>query len=372
MNKKIKILEVVGTMNMGGAETFLMNVLRNIDRNKFQLFFLTYGEDKYDYEDEINDLGGIIIRISKPKKIFDFNQINQIKNVIKNYNINIVHTHTYYNSIYSILAANKFKNVRIITHSHNTKPDPTNNIIKKLYYQFSKIIINKYTDLFLACGNEAGKSLFYNNDFEIIDNGIIIDKFKFSKEIRNKKRKELNISDEEISLLHVGRFDKQKNHEFLIDIFNNYFKTNKNVKLYLVGDGILKSNIKNKVNEYKLDKSVVFLNKRKDVNELFSAMDILLFPSLFEGLPVTLIEAQANGIPILASSNIDKDVNYTNTIKFLEINNNLDEWKSIINNEKNKRYINNYKILLNSKYNMKKNVKKLEDIYETINYYASI
>lgn len=362
--KKINVLEVIGGMNMGGAETFLMNVLRNIDKKKFQLFFLVYGDRVFDYESEIKKLGGIIIRIDGPKKYFDFKFLNDTTRCIKDYNIDVVHSHTYLNSMYAVLAAKKAKVKNIIVHSHTTAPSKTRNIIKKIYYRFSKYIINKYGSIFLACGVDAGKSLFYKrNNFDIIDNGIIVERFKYSVDIRNKKRAELGIPNETICCFHVGRIDRNKNHAYLINVFNEFKKRNPDSKLILVGDGVLKKDIVKKVNDLGLKDSIVFLGKRRDVNELFSAMDILLFPSIHEGLPVTMIEAQANGIPIIASSNIDKDADFTNTVEFLPIDISCKKWADMINEKAGKRF-HNYKTTLRSKYNMKKNVSKLEHIYE--------
>ncbi len=360
--KQVKILEVIGSMNMGGAETLLMNILRNINKQKYELFFLCYGNKKFDYEDELTSLGGKIIRISTPTSNI-FKNVKQIKKIIKDNNIDVVHCHTYFNSMYALIAAKQCKIKKRITHSHNTISEKNPSILKRFYFFVSKIIINLYSTDFLACGQEAGEALFFRNkNFRIIDNGIILDKFYYDSEIREKKRKELNFSDGYQVIGHVGRFEEAKNHEFLIDIFDGYQKKHKDSILLLIGDGSLRTSIEKKIREKHLQNKVFLLLKRSDVNEIYNAMDLFLFPSLYEGLPVVLIEAQTNGLPIVASDTIDKDSDYTNTISFLSLNDSKDIWITEIEDRIGKR-VNNKKIMENSKYNIKNTVKQIEEIY---------
>lgn len=361
---KVKILEVIGSMNLGGAETFLMNVLRNINKEKFELYFLCYSDEKFDYQDEIEKLGGHIIRVEKVNKRNLFNYVKILKNIIIENDINVVHSHTAYNSMFPLIAAKKCGIKNRITHSHNTTFVLNPSLIKRIYVSMSKFIIKKYSTIKIACGVDAGKALFgKNSDFIVLDNGIILENYFYNHDFKETKRKELNIENDDYVICHIGRFDEQKNHTFLIDIFKTYIDNyDKKAKLLLIGDGILRSNIEEKVNNLKLNKNVMFLGKRHDVNQLYSASDLLLFPSKYEGLPVTLIEAQANGIPILASDTIDNEVNITNKIIFLPLTNSLKDWARTMQELKNKRY--NCNELMNySVYNMKTNVKKIEEIY---------
>lgn len=363
--KQVKILEVIGSMNMGGAETLLMNILRNINKQKYELFFLCYGNKKFDYEDELTSLGGKIIRISTPTSNIIKN-VKQIKKIIKDNNIDVVHCHTYFNSMYALIAAKQCKIKKRITHSHNTISEKNPSILKRFYFFVSKIIINLYSTVFLACGQEAGEALFFRNkNFRIIDNGIILDKFYYDSEIREKKRKELNFPDGYQVIGHVGRFEEAKNHEFLIDIFDGYQKKHKDSILLLIGDGSLRTSIEKKIREKHLQNNVFLLSKREDVNEIYNVMDLFLFPSLYEGLPVVLIEAQTNGLPIVASDTIDKDSDYTNTISFLPLNDSKDIWITEIEDRIGKR-VNNKKIMENSKYNIKNTVSQIEEIYSKI------
>ena len=365
--KKIRILQVIGSLNMGGAETFLLNVLRNIDTNRYQFYFLCYGDLHFDYDKEVKELGGKIIRVRKPKHYFDFGLIKLIEDAIEDNKIDIVHAHTYFNSMYAVLAARRVGIRDIIIHSHNTNPAYTKNFFKRFYYSISKYIINRYGTIFLACGKDAGEALFWRkNKFEVIDNGIIMKNFKYSTKTRFDKRKELKLSDGTLALLNVGRFEKQKNHEYLVEVFSDFCKKYSNTKLFLIGEGSLKEQIVKKVRDYGLEDSVEFLGKRNDIGELLSAMDVFVFPSIYEGLPVALVEAQANGIPIVASSGIDKNVDFTGLIKFLPVGTtNKEEWGKVIGKMANKRLKKN-KNLQKEKYDVKNTVSKLRQIYERV------
>ena len=357
---KIRILQVIGGLDMGGAETFLMNVLRKIDREKFHFIYLCYGEKKFDYEDEAQKLGAEIVRIREPKPTFDFELIRLIKEVIKENEIDIVHAHTYYNSVYAAIAAKQTK-VPFIAHSHNTKSDTKNNLAKRIYYSISKKMINAYSNQKIACGNEAGKA-FYTGRFTVLENGIDMMKFCYSKEKRKVIRKKMGIKDGELLLGHVGRFNEVKNHLFLVKIIEEAKNKKMNVKIIMVGDGPLKEEIKKTVVNNSLNDYVIFIPKTKDVSSLYSAMDLFVFPSLFEGLPMVLMEAQANGLKILASNTIDKDSNISGNVHFLPIDS-TDTWIKSIQIAKNKY---NRKVsdkLLNSNYNIDKCVQKLENIY---------
>lgn len=360
--KKVKVLEVIGSMNMGGAETLLMNIFKNIDRKKFEMIFLCYGNQKFDYEDELTNLGEKIIRISKPTSNI-FKNVKQIKKVIKDNSIDVVHCHTYFNSMYALIAAKQCKIKKRITHSHNTISEKNPSILKKIYFFVSKLVINLYSTDFLACGKEAGEALFFRNqNFKIIDNGIILDRFYYDSEIREKKRKELKLPDGYQVIGHVGRFEEAKNHEFLVDLFDEYHKKHKKSILLLIGDGSLRTSIEKKIREKHLQNKIFLLLKRSDVNEIYNAMDLFLFPSLYEGLPVVLIEAQTNGLPIVASDTIDKDSDYTKTISFLSLNEDKNVWINEIEDRIGKR-VDNKKIMENSKYNIKNTVSQIEEIY---------
>lgn len=360
--KRIRILQVVGGMNRGGAETFLMNVLRNIDKQKFEFFFLCYGEGDFDYSEEITSLGAKIVRIPDVKVTGALKHIKNIEEIIKDEQIDIVHAHTAYNSMFSVLAG-KRAGIRAIVHSHTTESEMNPSLLRNIYFKFSKFIVNTYSTDYFACGHDAGTSLFYKrNKFTIIDNGIILDNFYYNRSLRTKLRKELGIANSSFVLLHVGRFDKIKNHEFLIDTYREYRKLNASSTLLLIGDGPLRPELEKKVSLLGMKKDVLFLGKQPNVNELYNVADILVFPSFKEGLPVTLIEAQANGLLSLISDSIDKATKLTGCIHFFSLSNDAAVWADKITTLDPHR-LDTKKTLENGAYDMKKNVKKIERLY---------
>lgn len=315
-----RILQVVGGLDRGGVETLLLNIYKNIDKKRFQFVFLCYGNNHFDYEEEILKLGAKIVRLPHPKN--PFTHIKQVEEVIIKEKISVVHSHTYYNSAFIMIAAKRCGIKVRITHSHNTKDNKPQTLKRKLYAFICKKIINNVTTNFIACGQEAGEALFgKKKNFKIVHNGIEIDAFRWNEQVRKSYREKFQIPEDQIVIGHVGRFQEQKNHVFLIDIFKEYTKLNPNTKLFLIGTGELQEIIKNKVKEENLEDSVKFLNSRNDVACLYQMMDLFLFPSLYEGLPVTLVETQVAGLKSLVSNHVTKEVKFTNTIDFFDLEN---------------------------------------------------
>lgn len=316
----IHILQVVGGLDRGGVETLFLNIYKNIDKKRFQFVFLCYGNDPFDYEEEVLKLGAKIVRLPQPKN--PFTHIKQVEEVIRKENISIVHSHTYYNSAFIMMAAKRCGVKLRITHSHNTKDNKPQNWKRKMYAYICKKLIRFYTTDFVACGQEAGEALFgKKKSFKIVHNGIAIDAFRWNEKVRREYREQFQVPEDQIVIGHVGRFQEQKNHSFLIDIFKEYTKLNSNTKLFLIGTGELQETIKNKVKEEKLENKVEFLNSRNDVASLYQMMDLFLFPSLYEGLPVTLVETQVAGLKSLVSNHVTKEVKFTNAIEFFDLEN---------------------------------------------------
>ncbi|MCV9884812.1 glycosyltransferase family 1 protein [Metabacillus halosaccharovorans] len=321
MGSPIRVLHVVVNMNRGGAETLIMNLYRNIDRSKIQFDFLTYKEGVFDQE--IMDLGGKIHRIPYITDGGHFHYIKNLKQFFKaNNHYKIVHSHMDKMSGFVLKAA---KNVGIpvrIAHSHNTQSE--GGFAAKLYKEYAGSNIEKSATHYLACSNLAAKWLFKNKavSSKLLKNGIETEKFTFSKKIRDKVRGELRVEEDILVLGHVGRFNHQKNHLFLIDIFHELNKVEPKSVLVLVGDGTLRSDIEEKVKSLRLEEKVKLLGVRSDINSLLQAFDVFVFPSLHEGLPVTLIEAQGAGLPCLISENITEEVDLKmDLVKFLPVHN---------------------------------------------------
>lgn len=362
MHKK-RVLQVIAGMDVGGAETFLMNIFKNIDKSKYEFYLLCYGNKKYDYEDDVKKVGGTIIRIDKPSERGYINHIKQIKKVIKDNKIDIVHIHTLFNSCFAVIAARMCKVKKIIVHSHNTMNKKESNIKDKIYYILSKFIINIGATDFLACGEEAGKFLFYKfNKFTVVNNGIEIDRFLYNKNLGNNLRKEYNIPENEKVVMHVGRFFEPKNHDFLIDIFQEVYKLDQNTKLMLIGKGDLEEQIKDKVKKLGLEEKVMFLGLKKNVNEIYNMADVFVFPSLYEGAPVVLYETQTNSLPAVISNNIDSSIQVNEYIRFKDLNDGAKSWaKEIIKLSRDS--IKSNTNIYETKLNVKKSVDTIEKIY---------
>lgn len=326
-----KILEMTGSLNCAGIETLLVNVLKNIDRDKFKIDFLVVANKKYFYTDEVLKRGSKIYAypFKKVYKILiPFFFLKEIFVLLKN-KYDVVHCHFYFSSgIILFLAWLCGVKTRIV-HSHNEREMFAPKPLRKIFTKIMQKIIDIFATEKIACSQKAGIALYgKKTKFKIINNGIDESKFKYNVNIRNKIRKEFNIENNFV-VGHIGRFDEQKNHVFLIDVFNEILKYKKNALLFLIGEGILKDKIKEKVNSLKIENKVIFLNARNDVNEIYQAMDVFLFPSKYEGLGIVAIEAQCSGLPCFISDCIPKEVIVCNTTT-ISLNKSANEWANII------------------------------------------
>lgn len=361
MAEPIRVLHVVTHMNRGGLETMIMNYYRHIDRNKIQFDFLTHRDRKKDYDDEIQSLGGRIYHLPPLNPLDKKGYLKKLDDFFREHpEYKIVHSHLDCMSAYPLRAAKKYGVPVRIAHSHNTSQERNLKYLIKLY---SRSLIPKYaTDLY-ACGEEAGKWMFKNRPFVVMRNAIDAQKFVYNSEIAKQKKEELGIEDEFV-LGHVGRFNLQKNHEFLINIFNEVCKQKENAVLLLVGTGELEEKIHEKVRNLGLNEKVMFLGVREDIPELMQAMDVFVFPSLFEGLPVTLVEAQAAGLPCVVSETITKEIDIIDNMRFLEINGTTSRWVEEIE-KKREREKESYRMIEKAGFDIKKNVEWLTEQYQT-------
>ena len=362
---KIKVLQYTGAMNRGGAETLLMNIYRNIDRKKFEFHFITHSKEKSDYDEEIKSLGGKIIYLepanikylSKYKK--DFHLINE-----KFGPYDAIHSHVQLmNGL--VLKEAKKNNIDIrISHAHLNGDYEKNSVFRNLYRRYSKSLIKKYSKYRLSCSYESGKYLYPGNKFKILNNAIDIEQFKDKG--KGSLRDELGLSKDDIVITHIGTFKEAKNHEFIIDVFKELNNRDKRYKLILVGRGILLKDIKEKVKRLNLDNYVYFLGVREDIPNIFKATDIFFMPSILEGLPVVLVEAQAAGVNCVISTNIPKECDMgIGLINYQSLNSNLNDWVDLILNL-NLNFVDftiREKAIINKGYSLEKNIIFLESLY---------
>lgn len=376
MSEPKRILQVLTIMNLGGAETMIMNYYRSIDRSKIQFDFLLHRPERGAYDDEIENLGGKIYRMPpiSPRNFFKYkSELKKFFYLHPEYEI--VHSHLNSLSTFVLNAAKATSNVRI-GHSHiainpiklsdffNKKLDLKTTIKEALQTLLRKSVAN-YATHYFACGEKAGKWMFGDTaekPITVINNAIDSSRFIYNNEIATITKKKLKIEDK-LVIGHVGRFNDQKNHFFLIEIFNEILKANSNAILLLVGEGDLRPKIEDEINKLGITEAVMFLGSRTDIPELLQSFDVFLFPSLYEGLPVTLIEAQAAGLKIIASDTISSEVNFSKLIQFIALKESSLHWaKQLLQSIKYKRE-NTQKIVIDSGYDIVNNAKNLEDFY---------
>lgn len=364
----IRVLHCVSNMDRAGIETMLMNYYRNINRNEIQFYFLCNKEKPGSYDSEIKKLGGKIFHSPglNPLKAFKYHKV--VKNIMKENKIDIVHVHNGAFGLQALIAA-KAAGVKVrISHAHGTKIDINLKLPLKLLY---KTQLRKFANQYWGCGVEAikyyyGNKIIENHNYYLLTNAIDENKFKYDESIRKKVRKELAINHYEYLIGHIGRFMKQKNHIFLIDIFKEVVNRNKNFKLILIGDGELQSLVKNKVNELNLNNNVIFTGNIPNTYEMYQAMDSFILPSLFEGLPVVGIEAQANGLNCLFSDTISTEVDITGNITFMSLDTSVDKWADKIIELSRKKRNEIISEIKDNNYSIKKETKKLENKYKEL------
>lgn len=326
-----KVLIVGITEGLGGVETFICNVKRHISSD-IKIDFLVHQDINEKLYDDIYSNGSNVYKVTGIKENF-LKYIYDIFKFYKHHKYDVVHVNECDAKMFFYCLPLLFdKKTKLIVHSHSTsaRNATIHNIIK--FFQ------NKRANVKWACSNLSYEYMFGKEKNQIIiHNGIDLDKFRYNETIRKKKRKELGIKDE-IVLCSVARFTKEKNHDKIIDIFYEFNKIDKNSLLVLVGTGPLQSAIKEKVKELKISKQVLFLDTRSDVNELFSAFDIFLLPSFYEGLPFVSLEGQTNGVKFFASSKVSNEVAITDLVKFIDLDKSGKEWAHIIYDNIKKTY----------------------------------
>ena len=334
----IKVMHAVSIMNRAGQETFIMNMYRNIDRSEIQFGFQCSVSGIGDFDEEIKVLGGEIYHLEENRCRIPFlKYINDIRIQYRFFkehkDYEVYHIHTY--------------------HAFNT------------LHKFFRFFLKYMKIERLACSKMAAEWMYGEKEVarvKIINNGINAEEFVFQKEERLKKRKELGI-DNNLVIGHIGRFMPQKNHKFLIDIFEQIVKKDNKAILLLIGVGELQNEIEEMVKQKRLIENVRFMGTRTDIRELLWAMDLFLFPSLYEGLSVVAIEAQAAGVPVLAADTLTKETKITDCMQFYSLKRSPKEWAEQVNIIIKRGHQKTLDSIRKAHYDMKENVSVMERIY---------
>lgn len=341
----IKVLQELSALDGGGVAKLIYDYYYNMDHTKIRFDFLIYDfYDKGIYEDKLRNLGCKIYKIPRLKKdVIEY--IKNIKKILSSEKYDVIHSHLGIRGVFLMYYGKKYGVKKRILHSHSAYENIS--FGKKIINKIITIIAKNYTTDLFACGKDAGiyawgKKSIDEKKVYIMSNAIDTTKFKFSMDIRLKKRKELEVEGKFVIGI-VARLSEQKNYPFLFNVYKKLISLDKDFVLIVVGRGIDESKIKILSKKMNIYNRIKFLGVRSDVNELLNAFDIYVLPSLYEGLPISLVEAQANGLYEFVSNKITKEVAVTNLVEFLpiEINKSEDLWVNrILEYKKNKRNIN--------------------------------
>lgn len=355
-----KVVHVLGAMNAGGVEAWLMTLLRNTDKDLIQHEFIVHHKEKAFYDDEIYSLGSQThyCPYSSNPLVYALNLYRTFKKVKPD----VVHSHVHAFSGLVLLIAFLCGIKNRISHCHSDTrvKEKKNSLVRRCYIAFMKVLISVFSTSCIAVSDLAAECLYgakweNNKKCRVIPCGIDINRY----DVMYKKpllREELGIPIDAFVIGHVGRFSTPKNHDFLIDVFYNVLKSKKNTYLVLVGDGLLRKEIEKKVKTLGIEKNVIFAGLRNDVPTiLLSVFDIFTFPSLWEGLPLSLVEAQYSKLNCLASSNITKECN-VGGITFLELKESI--WIEVLTNFKKSNFN-----IVDDKFSVYRNINELHKIY---------
>lgn len=334
MSKAIRVAQVVGRMESGGVEAVVMNYYRTMDKERVQFDFFVDETSSFPQREELERLGAGIYLVPPYSKPVQFHKA--LYKQFRAGGYRIVHTHINTMNVFPLFAAWRAKVPVRICHNHSTAHwgEGKKTLLKYLLRPFAKMFATDY----FACGEQAGRWMYGDRCYEagkvyVMKNAIDTEWFAYDPAARARLREELGLPQNAFVVGHVGRFTYAKNHDFLIDVFAELSKSWPEARLLLVGEGELKERIEQKVCEGGLADKVVFTGARKDVNKLYSVMDVFCLPSFYEGMPVVAWEAQANGLPCVVSVEVTPETILTANACRLPLKN-VAQWKKDIENAK--------------------------------------
>ena len=324
-----RLLCIVSSLDTGGAETFMMKLFRRFPQ-EYKLDFVVSTNTGY-YENEVRALGGKIFRVPLRTKhpVVAFNDIKYIlKKTEYQYILKLCDTPMGY---FDLLAAKRGGAKKICIRSCNASSSES--LIRHLINTMLRPAFNRISNVKIAPSKLAAEYTFGKKEVKkgnvyFLKNAVDLEKYKFSLAGRLNVRNELGIDDTQIVIGHIGRFNYQKNHMFLLEIFSEIIKEKKNAVLLLVGEGEKKQEISEKAKKMNIYNNIIFTGIRSDIPELLSAMDVFVFPSFFEGMPNTIIEAQAVGIPCVLADTITKEAEITDLLEYVSLDDTAKEWKN--------------------------------------------
>lgn len=362
-----RVLQVLGTTNLGGAESRIMDIYRHIDRDKIQFDFLIHTSPKGHFDDEINELGGRIYRLPAFRMVNYFSYKKACEGFFASHKEFVaVHGHMTSTAAIYLPIAKKAGIPITIAHARSAGVDSG---LKGVATKWIRRNLYRKADVLLSCSDLAGEAVFGKKRMQdgkviILPNAIDTKEFAKNHVDREKMREELGLSGNFV-IGHVGRFHYAKNHEYLLDIFAQVLKKQENAVLLMLGDGPLKEEILRKAQSLGIIKSVRFLGNQSPVSPFYRAMDVFVFPSRFEGMPGTVVEAQAAGLPCLISDTITKEVKATNLVSFLSIHKEPELWAEKIISLQGQEHVDTTQQLIDYGYDVNRQAKIYETFYLT-------
>ena len=369
-SNRINVLVLITAMDRAGAETMMMNYLRHIDRNKIHMDFVINRSGESDYEKEIKELGSNVYHLSPiyPNTVREYKK--EFKKFLKEHpNYDVIHSNLEERSAYPLAIAKRAGIDLRIVHAHSNLKHVDIKYIFRLYLK--RKLRGKYTHSF-ACSKGTAKWLFGDDKRTIIvRNAIDTDEFRYDENFRRKAREELGINNDTLLVGHVGRFSYEKNHKYLLRIFSEVNKMKPNSRLVLIGGGKNKSELKLKdeiiktIEELNLKDKVMMLGVRDDMPYIMQAIDVFALPSLSEGFPLTLMEAQSLGLKCIVSDSVPKECNVTGEVKYLSANTPPEEaaWELLVLKDKKIDPIEMNRKVKAAGYDIKTNAMWLERVY---------
>ena len=338
-----RILHVVGRMDRAGAETFIMNCYRQINRTAVQFDFVVISGTQGAYDVEIEGMGGRIYRIAPPNLTNLARFLMQLRKIMVEHGpYSAVHSHIYLLSGLVMYVAQRANVPVRIAHSHSTQDGQANSALRTLYRTWMRFLLRRHATHFLGCSSQACQQLFGSAPVgcppgRVLRNGIEVPKL-FKVESRKAVREELGVQGSKIVLGHVGRFEYPKNQSFLVEILGTFSNTEPSVTLVLVGDGSQRSDVEKQAICLGLSESVIFTGVRDDVNRILGAFDVFVFPSFYEGLGLAVIEAQAAGIPCVISDALPPEVDIgLGLVEQVPLNAGISAWMEAIRRGANRQ-----------------------------------
>lgn len=366
--KKIKVLHVVSALHTGGVERLLLNYYSNMDRNLFHFDFVVHRDDVGILENYFIGMDSKVYHIPSLRESFTKNLSEFIKLILNN-QYDFIHFHLGYYSSFAAIAAKVYQpKAKIIIHSHIAY-EPLNLLSKVIKIILSKID-NLISDISCACSYDAGvyqfgKRAMASEKVNIVYNAININSYLYNEDLRKTIRSELNL-DKKIVFGNIGRLTDQKNQAFLLDVFKKIHDSFPNTSLLLIGAGEDEAKLKKTLSKFCIENDVLFLGAKMDAEAYYNCFDLFLLPSKYEGLGMTLIEAQVNGLPCISSKHVPEEVNITGTIEFLPLDEDfwIERIIQLIENNSIKRNDNSDSVAA-SRYNALNEVHFLEKLYQS-------